>query len=289
MIVSRVSRPGWSDCQKSCIDNFTNLITLLGLSSDGGAMSLNVNSPIPLYRQLALRIRDHIDRGEIAVSEKIPSENALAREYGIGRPTVRQATDLLVREGVLQRRRGSGTFVLPPTRRIDLFSLAGTSAALRELEQPVEMSLLSPQRLLSGLDRLPGRLAGKPVYEVRRLSRIDGEPVLLENLYLDAGLFAGLERFDLQNASLAQTARERFFLEPTSADQSFEIHVADTDIADLLALDAGSPILKVSRQLHFGQYTGAIYAEIFCRTDRYRFSQTITTPDLQSKEPDHVE
>ncbi len=252
-------------------------------------MSLNINSPIPLYRQLALRIRDHIDRGEIAVSEKIPSENALAREYGIGRPTVRQATDLLVREGVLQRRRGSGTFVLPPTRRIDLFSLAGTSAALRELEQSVEMMLLAPQRLLTGLDRLPGRLAGKPVYEVRRLSRIDGEPVLLEHLYLDAGLFAGLERFDLENVSLAQTARERFFLEPTSADQSFEIHLCDAEIAGLLALEAGSPVLKVSRQLHFGQYSGAIYAEIFCRTDRYRFSQTITTPDLQSKEPDHVE
>lgn len=252
-------------------------------------MTLNVNSPIPLYRQLALRIRDHIDRGEIAVSERIPSENALAREYGIGRPTVRQATDLLVREGILQRRRGSGTFVLPPTRRIDLFSLAGTSAALRELGQAVEMSLLGPQRLITGLDRLPGRLAGKPVYEVRRLSRIEREPVLLEILYLDAGLFAGLERFDLENASLAQIARERFFLEATSADQAFEIHIADTETASLLALEAGSPVLKVSRRLHFGQYSGAIYAEIFCRTDRYRFSQTITTPDLQSKEPDHVE
>ena len=82
-------------------------------------MTLNASSPIPLYRQLALRIREHIDRGEIGVSEKIPSEHRLAREYGIGRPTVRQATDLLVREGVLQRRRGSGTFVLPPYTELD--------------------------------------------------------------------------------------------------------------------------------------------------------------------------
>ena len=252
-------------------------------------MLLNTNSPIPLYRQLALRIRDDIDRGQIGVSEKIPSENALAREYGIGRPTVRQATDLLVREGVLQRRRGSGTFVLPPTRRIDLFSLAGTSAALRELGRPVQIELLGPQRLLSGLDRLPGSLAGKPVYEVRRLSRIDGEPVLLETLFLDAALFAGLERFDLENASLAQLAREHFYLEATSAEQAFEIFPTDTVSAEQLALPAGSPVLKLCRTLHFGQYPSAIYAEILCRTDRYRFSQTITTPDLQSKEPDHAQ
>ena len=75
-------------------------------------MLLNLNSPIPLYRQLALRLREDIDSGDIAVRQKIPSENELAREYGIGRPTVRQATDLLVREGILQRRRGAGTFVL---------------------------------------------------------------------------------------------------------------------------------------------------------------------------------
>lgn len=252
-------------------------------------MSLNASSPIPLYRQLALRIREHIDRGEIAVSDKIPSEHRLAEEYGIGRPTVRQATDLLVREGVLQRRRGSGTFVLPPARRIDLFSLAGTSAALRELHLSVTMELLAPQRLVSGLDRLPGRLAGKPVYEVRRLSRIEAEPVLLEYLYLDAALFAGLERFDLQNASLAHIAREDFFLEPTSAEQEFEIFHADAEIARRLGLEPASAVLKVSRLLHFGPQQAAIYAEIYCRTDRYRFSQTITTPDLLGKEPEHAQ
>ena len=250
---------------------------------------LNANSPIPLYRQLALKIREHIDRGEIAVSEKIPSEHSLAREYGIGRPTVRQATDMLVREGLLQRRRGAGTFVLPPARRIDLFSLAGTSAALKDIHQSVTMELLAPQRLVSGLDRLPGKLAGKPVYEVRRLSRIEGEPVLLENLYLDAALFAGLERFDLQNASLAQIAREHFYLEPTSASQDFEIFLADTEISVRLEISPATPVLKVCRILHFGEYSGALYAEIYCRTDRYRFSQTITTPDLQGKEPDHAQ
>jgi len=252
-------------------------------------MSLNVNSPIPLYRQLALRLRDGIDRGEIAVRDKIPSENELAREYGIGRPTVRQATDLLVREGILQRRRGAGTFVLPPSRRVDLFSLAGTSAALRELDLPVKIELLSPQRRVTGSAKLPQQLAAQPVFEVRRLSRIDNEPVLLEQLYLDASLFDGLDRFNLADASLAQIAREHFYLEATSADQAFEIVGADDSSAALLEIERGSPILKVDRNLHFGQYRNAIYVEIYCRTDRYRFSQTITTANLQSQEPDHAE
>ena len=75
-------------------------------------MVLNSQSPIPLYRQLADKIRDELDAGLYAVASRIPSEHQLAADYGIGRPTVRQATDLLVRQGRLQRRRGSGTCLL---------------------------------------------------------------------------------------------------------------------------------------------------------------------------------
>ena len=94
-------------------------------------MALNSQSPIPLYRQLADKIRGELDAGRYEVASRIPSEHQLAADYGIGRPTVRQATDLLVRQGRLQRRRGAGTFVCESPAAIDLFSLTGTSAALQ--------------------------------------------------------------------------------------------------------------------------------------------------------------
>ena len=74
-------------------------------------MSLNTHSPVPLYRQLAEQIGADIDAGVYAVSARIPSETDFADRLSIGRPTVRQATDLLVRQGRLERRRGSGTYV----------------------------------------------------------------------------------------------------------------------------------------------------------------------------------
>ena len=252
-------------------------------------MSLNTHSPVPLYRQLAQRLRGHIERGDIAVSEKIPSENELASEYGIGRPTVRQATDLLVREGILQRRRGAGTFGLAPGRRIDLFSLTGTSNALMRLDLQVQIEMQGQQGLTSGPRFLADRLVDAPVFAVSRVSRIEAEPVLLEDMYLDAVLFNGFEHFDLSNASLSQIAREHYFLEASSADQDFEIISIDSSKGSLLDLEAGTPVLKVSRRIHFGEHRDGIYAEIFCRTDRYRFSQTITTSDIQNREPYHAQ
>ncbi len=75
---------------------------------------LNPNSPVPLYHQLAEIISDRIRSGEYEPGQAIPSETALARQYHIGRPTVRQAMDVLAHKHLIQRRRGAGTFVQLP-------------------------------------------------------------------------------------------------------------------------------------------------------------------------------
>ncbi|MDA3790469.1 MAG: GntR family transcriptional regulator, partial [Desulfobacula sp.] len=64
---------------------------------------LNPQSPIPLYHQLADIIMEWIQSGIYAPGQMIPSETGLAKKYGIGRPTVRQAMDTLVQKGLIQR------------------------------------------------------------------------------------------------------------------------------------------------------------------------------------------
>ena len=72
---------------------------------------LNPKSPVPLYHQLADILLERIRSGIYTTGQMIPSETGLAQQYGIGRPTVRQAMETLVQKGVIQRRRGAGTFV----------------------------------------------------------------------------------------------------------------------------------------------------------------------------------
>ncbi len=66
---------------------------------------LNHTSPIPLYHQLADILQERIRSGQYSPGQMIPSETGLAKEYGIGRPTVRQAMDTLVKKGLIQRKR----------------------------------------------------------------------------------------------------------------------------------------------------------------------------------------
>ena len=258
-------------------------------------MSLNTHSPVPLYRQLAEQIGADIDAGVYAVSTRIPSETEFADRLSIGRPTVRQATDLLVRQGRLERRRGSGTYVLPPSKSIDLFSLAGTSAALKKSGQAVTLELVQGPVLerfeaeADDVDQI-GKRDNKQdnkqssnqdndtAVEYLRIERkacVDNMPVMYETLRFDASLFGGLEKHNIANQSLSALVRDVFFLEPTSANQTFFAIIADKKLARQLDVIKGTPLLHVHRELHFGENISALHADIICRTDHFEFSQTL--------------
>ena len=239
---------------------------------------LNPQSPVPLYRQLADLLESRIGSGHYSTGNRIPSEHELAATFGIGRPTARQATERLVRKGLLERRRGAGTFVRPAAEPVDLFSLAGTTAAFQQRGITVETGLLATVARRS-VDRPPDNpFAGGQAYVVSRVTRVGGHPVLVEDTFLHPEIFSGLERLDLENQSLAETVRTRYFLEPTGGRQMFRIARPTGAMAAALKIPPAEPVLEVKRFLDFPAAAEAIFAVLLCRTDRFVFSQTIGSP-----------
>ena len=236
---------------------------------------LNPTSPIPLYHQLADRLLAEIRQGKYPPGSRIPSEHQLAATYGIGRPTARQATDLLVRRRILIRRRGAGTFVQQTDQEVDLFSLAGTSASFLQKGVAVTTRLLARiQRRKIGRDEY-NPFAGGEAFFFSRLSASENLPVLIEDFYLDCQRFAGIDQLDLKGCSLAQVVAEHYYLRPIGGRQTFRVTRLAGARARHLGLEADSPILAVRRYLNFPQAPSAIYSELFCRTDRFVFAQDI--------------
>jgi GntR family transcriptional regulator len=238
-------------------------------------MMLNPQSPMPLYHQLADILLSGIRAGEFPPDTRIPSELSLAASYGIGRPTVRQAIDMLVRKGMLVRKRGSGTYVLIRQKEIDLFSLAGTTSAFQREGASVKTHILQKIRLAAIGHDSENPFSGKSAYFLSRLTRVEAAPVLIEDIYLHAEIFTGIDAIDLEGRSLSQIVEERYFMRPVSGRQTFRIGYVDGSKAASLAVSATTPVLLVNRFLHFSQAENAIYSELFCRTDQFVFSQTI--------------
>lgn len=239
---------------------------------------LNPASPIPLYHQLAEIISDRIRSGQYRPEEAIPSETTLAGRYGIGRPTVRQAMDLLVQKKLIVRKRGAGTFVRPPAPGVDLFSLAGTSQAFSTRGIDIEKIPVCPVSLVPVDNQPDNPFNGSSAYFLSRVIRAQGEPVLKEDIFLDKELFRGLEQMDIATGSLSRVVGDVYHLTPENGTQTFFVAIPDPDTAGLLALEPDTPILTVFRELNFPDAPRAVFAVLYCRTDRFAFSQTIGSP-----------
>ncbi|MCP5055988.1 MAG: GntR family transcriptional regulator [bacterium] len=239
---------------------------------------LDAASPVPLYHQLAELLGSRIQAGDYPLGTRIPSEPELARTFGIGRPTVRQATDVLIRRHRLERRRGSGTFVVEPPEQVDLLSLAGTMASFEKTGLDARTSIVQRVRRVDVANAPENPFAGRKAWSLVRLSRVSGTPVLLETLWLDPERFPGLDKISLAGRSLSQLAHEQFHLTAETADQNFRVALADEGHAALLEIVPGTPVLLVKRRVHFPGAPDAVFVELRCRTDQLVFSQTLGGP-----------
>ena len=85
---------------------------------------------IPQYRKLYEILRRHILSGIYEEGSLLPSENELCTIHNLTRPTVRQALDSLVREGLIVKRQGKGSIVRKPIQNIGILSIEGTQSAI---------------------------------------------------------------------------------------------------------------------------------------------------------------
>jgi len=200
-------------------------------------------SPVPLYHQVAEHLRHLIGTGQLAAGEHLPNEIDLARAFTLSRPTMRQALDELVRDGLITRRRGIGTVVTPQQFR--------RGAQLTSIYDDLVAAGRTPSTsvLSVGLDEGPhdvaatfGGGAGRLV-ALERLRSADGKPLVLMRNWLPMR-YAFLLDADLSATSLYQLMREHGDV-PASARKSISACAATQRPAELLGVRRGSPLLRV--------------------------------------------
>jgi len=235
---------------------------------------------VPENPDISGRQRKRLTESKIAdhgIESPIPHTalSPAASEYAIGRPTVRQAVDRLVRKNLLVRRRGSGTFVCSPREEIGLFSLDGTTASFRRSGLQVATVILEPVRLRRVEGDPENPFADGKAFFLSRLTRVERNPVLIEDMFFHPDLFTGIDAMNLEGRSLSEIAEESFYMRPVRGKQNFRIGTVDARKARSLGVLTTTPILIVKRFLHFPQADNAFFSELFCRTDQFVFSQTL--------------
>tara|TARA_Y100001934_G_C12203731_1_gene702533 strand:+ start:117 stop:848 length:732 start_codon:yes stop_codon:yes gene_type:complete len=236
---------------------------------------LDPNLPAPLYRQLADVISARIRAGEYSAGHRIPSEHELAAYYQVGRPTVRQATEFLVRKNLLERRRGSGTFVCERKPEIDLFSIHGTSASFEQGGYALETRATAKLRLRRVEADARNPFAGKRAYVFARLGSVARQPVLHEQIFLEPTVFPGLDQRSYRDGSMSQLVEQHYQLSPVAGRQSFTAEPASAKLCKVFRIEPAAPMLVVRRTLDFAGAEAAVFAVMVCHTERFAFAENI--------------
>ena len=239
--------------------------------------TVNRDSPVPAYFQIALDIRARIARKEWAVGERLPSETALAAAYDVSRITMRQALAEVVKDGYLHRRRGSGTFVNEhPVPLIHDLSLPHTLAGKwRRMGLDTSSKVIDAQTFPDPLPSVQESLrisASTPVAYLKRILLIGDEPTALNRSWFDHALCPGITSQSLIDNSLSRTLQERYGLVPTLANNWLEVIRCTRETAALLGNTVGMPMILLRSVSYLPDGRPLEYSSTEWLGDRIRFN-----------------
>lgn len=257
--------------------------------------TIDRDSPLPVYFQIALDIRRRLAAGEWTTGQRIAPELALAGEYDVSRVTIRQALAELVKDDLLERHRGSGTYVRHHQRPLvyDLnFTVGALAARLREsdFENRAEVMEVGVIRTPPPELRLRLRIAedAAVVYMVRRVI-INDEPAAVYRAWFAADLVPELERSPRLNDSLSVVLAEDYGLVPVRSENELEVVRSTREEAALLGSAGGVPLLVVTATTFLEDERPLEHSQIVWLGDRVRFHVTAydveTTARQSAKTP----
>jgi GntR family transcriptional regulator len=241
------------------------------------------SSPLPLYHRIYMVLHQQIMEGAFSPDTPMPGELELAERFGVSRITMRRALEMLVREGMIDRQRGRGTF---PTERAPARPLqAGLSGLLENL---LAMGLTTRVRLLDfdyvqASDEVAGRLQLAPGAIVQRAVRVrshEGQPMSHLVTWLPEAVGRGFSAADMEAEPLLSLL-ERSGIRVRAAEQTITACLADAVVAPCLDVEIGAPLLSISRVLRDQQDRPVEYIRALYRPDRYAFhlSMSLGGPD----------
>ena len=232
------------------------------------------NEAIPLYYQLETILRKKISSGELAQGGLLPSEEALTKEYKLSRITVRQALSSLEGDGLILRKRGKGTFVSKKHTYLESPKFTGfiedlISMGIRTKSKILDISMVvGPQNIQEHL-KLE---VGTQLFRIEKIRLVEESPFSYVLNYLPPDIGQKIKTEDLINKPLLMILEDDLGIKATEAVQSIEATIADTQVAPLMEIRVGDPLLKVERTVFDVNYNPIEYVSTLYRADKYFYT-----------------
>jgi len=239
--------------------------------------------PVPLWFQIADRLRVAIEQGRFVTGDRLPSEAELNRRFGVSRTTARAALDRLENEGRISRRSGKGSVVLPP--RVDQ-----PLNVLRSFGEDMRARGFRPSYRTRSIQTVPappaaaeklGIAADTPCLRIDRVLLADAAPIATSLTWLSPRVLGGRRppaASELNAGSLYAWLERACDTRIVSGEEYIEAGTATPALAGRLEIGPGDAVL-IARRTSFGHDGKPVeHVLLHYRADRYRFHIELTRP-----------
>jgi len=206
----------------------------------------------PRYLQVAGELRAEILSGKFSARDQFPTESDLCQRYGVSRFTIREALRRLQNEGLIARKRGSGTVVQPASARGG--TLHQPLSNVGEILQYARDTHVTYEP--RGRGDLPRDISEQIAEDTSgawtcfrgvRSPQLDGQPIAATDAYFHESVDAAVTKLDLSAGTLFSQIEQLAGVSVGRVTQDIQAVAASADIAKALDLKRGSPVLRILR------------------------------------------
>ncbi|WP_140861395.1 GntR family transcriptional regulator [Myxococcus xanthus] len=227
----------------------------------------------PLYAKVEMTLASEIADAVLPPGSQLPSEDRLIERFGVSRTTVRKAIENLVVRGLVEIRRGRGTFVAQPKVIQELTELTGFVEDMQALGRNPTARLLDGQLVPADAD-VARQLAVSPGSLVMRIQRVrlaDGVAMSFDETYLPREIGEKIVTHDLESEPIFSLLEERYNLPLIEAEYRLEAVTATPTVAQALAVEPGNPVFLIERTSYSSEHRPIDYEKLHYRGDLIRF------------------
>jgi GntR family transcriptional regulator len=231
----------------------------------------------PLYHQVYTVLREQLMEGRYTPDKALPGELDLAEKFQVSRVTMRRALDELVREGLIERARGRGSFARAQPAAPLASGVSGLLENLVSMGLKTKVTVISMD-LIAAPDEVAAQLglkAGEPVLKTVRVRSVDAGPIALLTAFVPEPIARGFTRKALGQKPML-TLIEEAGVAVARAEQAMSARLADADIAPLLDVAFGAPLIAVTRVVYDAKSRAVQLLRGLYRPDRYEYRMTLS-------------
>jgi GntR family transcriptional regulator len=236
-------------------------------------MGIDPHSHLPLYAQVEAVLASSIADGTLTLGSRLPSEDSLIERFAVSRTTIRKTIQNLADSGLIEIRRGKGTFVTQPKITQELTELSGFVEDMRALGRHPTARVVSKQIVEAGetVARQLALTVGTLVVRIERVRLADDVPMSFDETYLPREIGEKVMENDLENEPIFSLLEQKYNLQLVEAEYRLEAVSAEAAVARALGISAGSPIFLIERTSYCAGHQPIDYEKLYYRGDQIRF------------------